>query len=230
MQPARKPQKSPWQCAFGLQVPSATAGYNTSYTESMLESAAARCPSDLRSVCDSQAIAGYCGTLADYLQDACGAHEGSSLTRTVLFGLQRPPLDGGASVVRLEGDSTVDDVAPYLVPFLITNARETLQISAPVEAVRSCTVPDARMRAFAMSTAPYPPALPIRRTYFVIPIPVSRACRLCWFCARLSCPPHDRRNARWRRCKALAHWMELQWFSRSLVTWIHACLLSQRST
>lgn len=111
----------------------------------MLESAAARCPSDLRSVCDSQAIAGYCGTLAAYLQDACGAHEGSSLTRTVLFGLQRPPLDGGASVVRLEEDSTVDDVAPYLVPFLITNARETLQISAPVAAVRSCTVSDAHM-------------------------------------------------------------------------------------
>jgi len=122
---------------FPAIVPSATAGYNTSYTESMLESAAARCPSDLRSVCDSQAIAGYCGTLAAYLQDACGAHEGSSLTRTVLFGLQRPPLDGGASVVRLEEDSTVDDVAPYLVPFLITNARETLQISAPVAAKRT---------------------------------------------------------------------------------------------
>ena len=127
------------------QVPSATAGYNTSYTESMLESAATRCPSVLRSVCDSQAIAGYCGTLADYLQDACGAHEGSSLTRTVLFGLQRPPIGAGASVVRLADGSTVDDVAPYLVPFLITNARETLQISAPVAAVSSCTESDAHM-------------------------------------------------------------------------------------
>jgi hypothetical protein len=140
-------QHASQRCVAARQVPSATAGYNTSYTESMLESAAAHCPSSLRSACDSQAIAGYCGTLATYLQDACGAHEGSSLTRTVLFGLQRPPLDGGASVVRLGAGSTVDDVAPYLVPFLITNARETLQISAPVAAVRSCTVPDARVRA-----------------------------------------------------------------------------------
>merc|ERR1719498_1806059 len=102
---------------FPAIVPSATAGYNSSYTESSLECSAARCPGDLRSVCESQAIAGYCGTLADYLKDACGAHEGSSLTRTVLFGLQRPPLDGGASVLRLREDSTVDDVAPYLCHF-----------------------------------------------------------------------------------------------------------------
>lgn len=59
----------------------------------------------------------------------------------MLFGLQRPPLDGGASVVRLKEDSTVDDVAPYLVPFLVTNARETLQISAPMAAVRFSPVP-----------------------------------------------------------------------------------------
>ena len=104
----------------------------------MLESSGlAQCPGDLRSICASSAMAGYCGVLAGYLQDACGAHEGSSLTRTVLFGLQRPPLDGGASVVRLADDSTMDDVAPYLVPFLITNARETLQISAPLAAVRT---------------------------------------------------------------------------------------------
>lgn len=122
----------------------------------MLESSTAQCPSNLRSICDSQAIAGYCGVLAAYLEDACGAHEGSSLTRTVLFGLQRPPLDGGASIVRLGEESTVDDVAPYLVPFLITNARETLQISAPPAAVRCYAVHDAPMCAVRCICAKLP--------------------------------------------------------------------------
>ena len=120
----------------------------------MLESSAAQCPPELSSVCESAAVAGYCGVLSSYLQDACGAHEGSSLTRTVLFGLQRPPLDGGASVVRLGDDSTVDDVAPYLVPFLVTNARECLQISAPSAAVSALTPQMHALPPFVPSLSP----------------------------------------------------------------------------
>ena len=121
---------------FPAIVPSATAGYNTSYTATKLHDSVASCPAALRSVCSDDLTAGYCGVLAEYLRDACGAHQGSSLSRTVLYGLQRPPLEAGPSVVRLDASSTADDVAPYLLPFLITNARSSLQLSAPPAAVR----------------------------------------------------------------------------------------------
>ena len=96
--------------------------------------------------------------LANYLADACGAKPGKvSASRTSLYGLQRPPVGGGATIVRVGEGTSVDDAgavsvrayqmqanishawflnygdapaAPYLLPFLLTNARDSLTISA----------------------------------------------------------------------------------------------------
>jgi len=114
---------------FPAIVPSATAGYNSSLTTQLLASHVDDCPSDLAAIIGDQA-AGYCGCIASYLRASCGAHPGkATASRTSLYGLQRPPLGMGPSILRLEPTTTADDAAPYLLLFLMTNAREDFALS-----------------------------------------------------------------------------------------------------
>lgn len=115
---------------FPAIVPSSTPGYNTCITDSALESAAAHCPGGLIAVCASSKTVGYAGVLAAYLADACGAHPGkASASRTSLYGLQRPPLNGKKTILRLDASVSPDDAAVYIVPFALTNARDSLEFS-----------------------------------------------------------------------------------------------------
>ena len=71
-------------------------------------------------------VKGYCRVLHSYLSDAAGPKRGYG-PRTALWGLQRPPLDGDVTVVRVGSD--LDAVAAKLVPFVATNARGQLEVS-----------------------------------------------------------------------------------------------------
>lgn len=118
-------------------IPSATPGYNAYYTPEALEiSAKGGYPAGvdyLAGVVDSCSapVLGFVKELCAYLSDACGPKRGAGGGgRTPLYGLQRPPLIPECpTVLRLEASSTLDGAAPFLVPFLVTNARSQLQVS-----------------------------------------------------------------------------------------------------
>jgi hypothetical protein len=80
------------------------------------------------------ATRGFCLEIGEYLVDACGVNRGDGSetggpNRTILWGLQRPPLNGQKSVLRCDKDMTLDELAPTLLPFLSTNACDSLVIS-----------------------------------------------------------------------------------------------------
>jgi hypothetical protein len=89
--------------------------------------------------------------MMDYLRDACGPRAGPGKARETLYGWQRPPLHLKVAF-RLEASTTIDDVAPSLILFLATNARDQLVVSveaggeALVEVLSRCGV-DARVEA-----------------------------------------------------------------------------------
>ena len=94
---------------------------------------------------------GYCAIMMDYLRDACGPRTGPGKARETLYGWQRPPLHL-KTAFRLEASASIDDVAPSIVLFLATNARDQLVVSveaggeALVDALWRCGV-DARVEA-----------------------------------------------------------------------------------
>eukprot|EP00658_Telonema_sp_P-2_P086052 TRINITY_DN995_c0_g3_i3.p1 TRINITY_DN995_c0_g3~~TRINITY_DN995_c0_g3_i3.p1 ORF type:complete len:173 (+),score=56.27 TRINITY_DN995_c0_g3_i3:116-634(+) len=49
--------------------------------------------------------------------------------RQILYGLQRPPLNGQHTVLRADDSTKFDELAPTLLPFYTTNAFETVRIS-----------------------------------------------------------------------------------------------------
>lgn len=120
-------------------IPSSTPGYNAEYTPDFLKQAAkdefpasmAYCKGLFDSC--SPAVLGFVKTLCVYLADACGPKRGFGYeknARTSLFGLQRPPLlDGAPTVLRLQKGTSFDEVAPFLVPFFVTNARSQIIVS-----------------------------------------------------------------------------------------------------
>ncbi len=72
--------------------------------------------------------------LLEYLDDAVGVNRGNGKDtggpdRTILYGLQRPPLNGHATVLRCDGGTTLDELAPTLLPFFATNAYGDLTLS-----------------------------------------------------------------------------------------------------
>ena len=89
--------------------------------------------------------------LVDYLRDACGPRTGPGKARETLYGWQRPPLHLQVAF-RLGASTSLDDVAPSLILFLATNARDQLGVSieaggeALAEVLSSCGV-DARVEA-----------------------------------------------------------------------------------
>jgi len=96
-------------------------------------------------------VRGYCSLLVDYLRDACGPRAGPGKARETLYGWQRPPLHLRLAF-RLAASASLDDVAPSIVLFLATNARDQLVVSveaggeALVEVLSRCGV-DARVEA-----------------------------------------------------------------------------------
>jgi hypothetical protein len=135
---------------FPVVVPSSTPGYNTEYRTDFLTTTGAagnRCNHKGKAVesvrallgsVQSDAVKGYCTILAEYILDTC-APENSPRNgfgaRTALWGLQKPPRivrDGvqhASFVIRVDKGCSMDDVAPYLIPFLLTNAGAELVVS-----------------------------------------------------------------------------------------------------
>ena len=127
---------------YPVVVPSPTPAYNCHYQQSYLEEY-------YRSHKDNngdvyldkilkhvrlESVGGFCLLLKDYLADAVGANRGNGKDtggpdRTILYGLQRPPLNGQFTLLRCGKSTTFDELAPTLTPFYCTNAVSSVQIS-----------------------------------------------------------------------------------------------------
>lgn len=75
---------------------------------------------------------GYIALLASYLRDACGPKTGYG-ERTAVWGLQRPPLNGQPTVIRVDAETPHDALAVALTPFWMTNARDQLIVSCDTD-------------------------------------------------------------------------------------------------
>jgi hypothetical protein len=128
------------QCTiFPVIIPSSNPSYDTVYTEHYLQSRSHDLHDDiikstralLTAIADD-AVRGYCVLLIEYLQNACHRNPKrgttSESTRTVLYGIQTPPL-GTKTVLRCTSGCTWDDVAPIYVLFHATNARHHAELS-----------------------------------------------------------------------------------------------------
>jgi hypothetical protein len=129
-------------------VPSPTAAYNSHYTPGFLTGKADALADGSAALTDemvqfvaplldqveSPAVRGFCVLLLEYLTDAAGVNRGDGSktggpNRTILYGLQRPPLNGHATVLRCEATTTLDELAPTLLPFFVTNASCSVRVS-----------------------------------------------------------------------------------------------------
>ena len=88
----------------------------------------------------SAEVRGFCGELADHVVAAAasGARRGDTAgtggpERTVVWGLQRPPL-GTQTWLRVDSDDDLDALAPTLLPFYATNARDAVVVSVDAAA------------------------------------------------------------------------------------------------
>ncbi|KNC86609.1 hypothetical protein SARC_01238 [Sphaeroforma arctica JP610] len=132
---------------FPVIVPSSTPGYMTTYTHLHLLNEAAKAKEfeackAVRSLwscvknkvdTDSQThVHGYLAMLSDYIYDATqsGPHKGYG-ARTALWGLQRPPINGQMTEIRIPTSDvdTCTQALPYILPFYMTNAREQVRVS-----------------------------------------------------------------------------------------------------
>jgi len=124
---------------FPVVIPSPTPGYNAYYSLSYLEKKAAD-PSPvagahaLLELLESKASRGYCIEVLEYIQDACGVRRGDGSAtggpnRTILFGLQRPPMNDQVTALRCSAHTTLDELAPSLLPFMVTNAWMAVEVS-----------------------------------------------------------------------------------------------------
>ena len=124
---------------YPVIIPSPTPAYNSNYEISYLESVGEGTCDDqglkeILSGINSIAVRGFCVLLKEYLADACGANRGDGKNtggpdRSILYGLQRPPLNGQATVIRCDAESTWDELAPTLIPFYATNAFSGMYVS-----------------------------------------------------------------------------------------------------
>merc|ERR1719329_155313 len=135
---------------FPVHVPTSTPGYNTSYAKDFLEAQGAEkfeawgLPGDLAKLktivqrVKDPVRRGYCRQLVSYLLDAARGPQVGVGQRTALYGLQRPPLAGGLTCLRIEKpsgtnnpqqDKVFEDLAPFLLPFLATNAKSQAVLS-----------------------------------------------------------------------------------------------------
>lgn len=122
---------------FPVVVPSSNPSYDAVYSAEYLNSRASPLSEYMlkstRALLDAvreDAVRGYCVLLIEYLQNATRSNpkEGADTSRTVLWGIQRPPL-GTTSVIRCGRDCTWDSVAPIYVIFHATSARDHAELS-----------------------------------------------------------------------------------------------------
>jgi len=121
---------------FPVHIPSATAGYNSSYNTQYL-STKATVPKEvawlqpLVDVAHSPVGKGYLVELLEYLVDACQQNpkRGKTGPRSTLYGLQRSPIGAGDTIVRVGADVPIDTALASIVPLLATNARDALRVS-----------------------------------------------------------------------------------------------------
>ena len=120
---------------YPVVIPSSTPAYNSHYTVEYLKSvslAGLRHQIDyikpLLNALETKEILGFCIEIANYIVDSVGPKPAFG-SRTVLWGLQRPPLNGMKSVIRCGKTTCLDDLLPSTIPFIISNAREQLEIS-----------------------------------------------------------------------------------------------------
>ena len=118
---------------YPVIVPSSTPSYDTCYTDKyLLEQATKETGNtqidDFLSNITNDKVRGYCVTLYEYLKDATTENpkRGFGTGRTAMWGLQRPPL---MTTTYLHCDTSFDDLAPYLLLFLATNAKEAVAVS-----------------------------------------------------------------------------------------------------
>ena len=114
-----------------MVVPSPTAAYNSSYTNEFLvaKSAAVAEEFSFLKALPHGTLRGWCATMVEYLVDACGVHRGDGSktggpNRTILYGLQRTPVGQRTAIV----GTSFEDIAPALVPFIVTNARDSVTV------------------------------------------------------------------------------------------------------
>jgi len=142
---------------FPVLVPSAAAAYAATYDRAHLEASAGAAPpaaAPLVAAAKSRAARGYAALVAAYVADCAargpargGADRGGGPGRSVLFGVQRPPL-GSATVLRCGGATTYDDLLPSLVPFETTTARDECVVAVdPANAALLAALDGARVRA-----------------------------------------------------------------------------------
>jgi len=139
---------------FPVVVPSPTPGYHSTYTKAYLSSLAQSSSSSssggsggaaaaeglieavagggAKAEDDSSVRSGFLVCLHDYLLDACAQSPRVGVgKRTTLWGLQRPPLERGDTVLRLgsEFNGSLGVVAAFVLPFVATNAHPQLVVS-----------------------------------------------------------------------------------------------------
>eukprot|EP00940_MAST-03C_sp_MAST-3C-sp2_P000267 g267.t1 len=130
---------------YPMIVPSPPAAYNSTYDRAYLVQQDANASEDvmrgdaavLTNTVESSAVRGYMHVVADYLKDACGCKTGwrfgDGVHRTALYGIQRPPLNGQMTVVRCDESTLLENVAPILLPFVLTNASGQVRVSCDPE-------------------------------------------------------------------------------------------------
>eukprot|EP01134_Creolimax_fragrantissima_P001196 CFRG1196T1 len=125
---------------FPVIVPSSTPGYMSEYTKSHLHASGKNSNEIVNGLCDNVSntlredqcahLKGYMVLLADYIKDATqvGPRRGYG-ARTALWGLQRPPINGQLTEIRIPQGLSVAEAGPYILPFYMTNAREQVRVS-----------------------------------------------------------------------------------------------------
>lgn len=122
---------------FPVIIPSSNPSYDAVYKEvylrlrgHVLDESIPKSTKALLLAISEDAVRGFCVLLIEYLQNVCGRNPktGLNTSRTVLFGIQRPPL-GLKTVLRCSSDASWDDVAPIYLLFHVTTARDQVELS-----------------------------------------------------------------------------------------------------
>ena len=118
---------------FPVLVPTPTPAYNAAYAEAHLARRGASWEGGAAAArgVRSDVVRGYLRELHDYLADACARNpkRGEGVARTSLYGLQTTPRNGQLNYVRCGGATSLDEIAPQLMPFVLTNAADALRVS-----------------------------------------------------------------------------------------------------
>mmetsp|Transcript_2700 Transcript_2700/g.4083 ORF Transcript_2700/g.4083 Transcript_2700/m.4083 type:complete len:706 (+) Transcript_2700:156-2273(+) len=122
---------------FPVVVPSSTPSYGSTYTPEYLNSVelSSSISDTVKNFVmnvENATVRGYCFELLNYLEDSTKINpkRGSGISRTSLWGLQRPPIISGLkTLMRCTSHATFDALAPSLILFVATNANAQYELS-----------------------------------------------------------------------------------------------------